>query len=78
MVPDGSVVIAVLAPKKFYKRCDLTKLDRALNAGLANFKERGDLELSFEFNQLGTAYSDGSVECAAEAVNTRSRIWAAT
>ena len=69
------VSLSVLAPPRFYEGFELGNLAQALNEGLSSFSERRDLELSFEFSQLGDGYQSGTPQGVASSVHDRRPIW---
>ena len=75
----NTVTLSVLAPASYYDKFDLTALASALNDGVVEFGERQNLDLSFEFCELGTDYSpDLAPELTRSAINDRRRVWDAT
>ena len=72
----NTVTLSTLAPADYYINFDLTNLASALNDGLAEFGKQYDLNLSFEFCQLGASYTAGLVaESVRLAVEDRQQIW---
>ena len=75
----NTVTLGVLAPASYFDKFDLTTLASALNDGLVDFGERQNLNMSFEFCELGADYSlDLAPELTRSAINDRRRIWTAT
>jgi hypothetical protein len=72
----NTLTLSVLAPSRYYHDFDLTNLAAALDAGLAEFGERNNVALGFEFHQLGTDYAAGTTpEMTKMAIINRCRIW---
>ena len=72
----STVTLSTLAPADYYISLDLTNLASALNDGLAEFGKRYDLNLGFEFCQLGANYTpELEDESVRSAVGDRQKIW---
>lgn len=71
-----NVELSVLAPEDYYHDYDLTSLNSTLNSELAEFADRVNVNLSFEFDQLGGEYGpDSTSERIRSAVSNRCPIW---
>ena len=72
----SKIELCSLAPRKFYQEFYLRNLSEALNQGLSTFQHRGDLEISFNFVQLGsTINSKSEPEKIVAAIDNRRVIW---
>ena len=72
----NTVTLGVLAPSSYYDGFDLTNLAYALSNGLAEFGNRNNMALSFEFCQLGADFApDSTPELTQSAISNRSPVW---
>ena len=72
----NTITLCVLAPNDYYRKFDLTTLASTLDSGLAEFGKQHELELGFEFCQLGADYApDSTPELTQSAISNRSPVW---